>query len=132
MCGIPSAVGDATDCGISVMERTDYTFEILPIFHPDRGDPYIISFHGYLGGLRYSVELLQRKQHLPCSMKGRPKLAKGYYCCTKAGSSPSSTNIAVILATLDMSVEIVPTVHVSQRCFEGNSTKSTKSHFSQR
>jgi hypothetical protein len=29
--------------------------------------------------------------------------------CTNAGSRPSRTKIAVILATLDMSVKIVPT-----------------------
>jgi hypothetical protein len=58
----------------------------------------------------YNAELLRKMRRRRCSMTdistSQWEEPQG---CTNAGSRPSRTKIAVIFATLDMSVKIVPT-----------------------
>jgi len=77
----------------------------------------------------YSAKLLRQKPHRPCNKIDRSKVNRIKRVDTKAGSKPFRTNIAVILATLDMSVATVPTIINVPR---GDHTECPDSNFPQR
>ena len=57
----------------------------------------------------YNAAPLRKMQRRQCSMPDITKSQWEQEGCTNAGSRPFRTKIAVIFATLDMSVKIVPT-----------------------